>query len=183
MSTSFIRKLRSEKRKAGRLDIVAECYRKSMPYRAIRETVMAKLSLKTYSLQTLHADIQHLIEDWQQDRLKNTDEYVSMELKRIDGLIAELWTEYQKSKKKMVKEKTEGGYSYREVEVAGDVSYIAEIRAQDVERRKILGLYKPEQKQIEIQDSGMSFGNLTSEEILALSNRIYDNQKKEMIQI
>lgn len=185
MSTTFIRKLRSDKRKAGRLDIVAECYKKSMPYRAIKEEVMAKLGLKSYSLQTLHADIKHLLEDWKEDRLKNTDEYVNLELKKIDGLIAELWVEYNKSKKKIVKEKDEEGYHYREVEVAGDVSYIAEIRQQGMERRKILGLYKPETKQLEIKETGLSLEGMNEDDVLAMldmAQKIFDAQQK-VIQI
>ncbi|MDR3245007.1 MAG: hypothetical protein LBT50_01080 [Prevotellaceae bacterium] len=39
-----------------------------------------------------------------------------------------------------------------EMRCLGDVSYIAEIRAQLIERRKLLGLYAPEKKDVTIQE-------------------------------
>jgi len=182
MSTTFIRKLRSQKRKEGRLDIVSECYKKAMSFRDIRDEVMKKLELKSYSLQTVHADIKFLDAQWKDDRMKNVDEYVNLELKKIDGIIAELWTQYNKSKFKMFKSKDSDGYHYEEREVPADVAYIAEMRQQEMERRKILGLYKPEQKNIVIDKPSISIDNMSEEDILIMASLIFDSQK-QVIQI
>jgi hypothetical protein len=133
---------------------------------------MRRLSLRTYSLQTVHRDVQCLLEEWRKNRIEDTDQLVQLELERIDYAVSALWEQWEKSKqdytrtsskrkgapvidkrKKEIKLQT---YQKEETETEvvrlGDVSFIAEIRAQLVERRKLLGLYAPEKKDVSIHE-------------------------------
>lgn len=129
---------------------------------------MKRLGLETYGLHTVHADVQSLLKEWREGRLENMDYAIQLELERIDDTIAELWDQWEKSKRNYTKtsskrkgapvkargseapviktfmqEKTE-----TDVVRMGDVSYITEIRQQLIERRKILGLYAPELREV-----------------------------------
>jgi hypothetical protein len=96
---------------------------------------------------------------------------IQLELERIDEIIMELWAQWEKSKEdyKKTSKKRKGKpfeAKSREAEIytierevqeiemrcLGDVSYISEIRAQLVERRKLLGLYAPEKREITGKD-------------------------------
>jgi hypothetical protein len=154
--------------KLSRLEIVAGLYKRGNSYRKIQEEVMKRLGLSTYGLRTVHADVQSLLKEWREGRLENMDYAVQLELERIDDTIAELWEQWEKSKQNYtktsskrkgapVKEKGSDAQTIKtflqeksETDVIrmGDVSYIAEIRQQLVERRKILGLYAPELREV-----------------------------------
>lgn len=154
--------------KEARLHIVAELYKKGYTIRAIRAEVMQRLDLPTYSTQTTHKDVQFLLAEWRDSRLKDISDCLELELARIDDIVRELWGEWSKSKegydRKTLKRKgapkktssdSEGlqTLSVEEqtttIQALGDVSYIAEIRQQLVERRKLLGLYAPEKRTIQ----------------------------------
>ena len=47
-----------------RLDIIAGLYKRGYSYREIREEVMARLDLESYSLRTVHKDVNTLLEEW-----------------------------------------------------------------------------------------------------------------------
>ena len=70
--------------KIARLEIVSTLYKRGYSYRKIREEVMKRLDLSTYSLQTVQNDVQTLLREWRDSRLEDTDELVTLELARID---------------------------------------------------------------------------------------------------
>lgn len=158
--------------KLSRLDIVAELYKRGNSVRKIQAEVMKRLGLDSYSTKTVHSDIQTLLKEWRENRLENMDFALQLELERIDDTVRELWAQWEKSKQDYTKttskrkgkpvkdEKTGTGalktYQKEETEAEiirlGDTSYIAEIRQQLIERRKLLGLYAPETKEFKIQE-------------------------------
>lgn len=124
---------RRQQARAGRLEVVAELYRRGCSMREIRQGTMARLGLKTLSLQTVHADIQQLLAEWREARVDDVEAALGLELRRIDEAIRELWAAWERSKA---------------VSPTGDVRLIAEIRRQQEERRKLLGLYAPERHEL-----------------------------------
>lgn len=154
--------------KLSRLEIVAELYKRGNSVRKIQAEVMKRLGLESYSTKTVHSDIQTLLKEWRENRLENMDFALQLELERIDDTVRELWAQWEKSKQDYTKttskrkgapvnDKKTGSSTIKtfqkeetETEVIrlGDVSYISEIRQQLAERRKLLGLYAPEKKDI-----------------------------------
>lgn len=168
---------RQNKVKEGRLEIVAHLYKRGYSIRAIRTEVMSRLDLVTYSTQTVHKDIQSLLKEWRESRLDDMDDALQLELTRIDETVRELWEQWEKSKEGYIKTQRkrkgapannqdnnsggEGGIrtfsveeKTQEVIGLGNPAYISEIRQQLSERRKLLGLYAPEKRDIQ---GGMSF--------------------------
>lgn len=166
---------RQNKIRDGRLEIVAHLYKRGYSIRAIRAEVMRRLDLATYSTQTVHKDIQTLLKEWRESRLEDMDDALQLELTRIDETVRELWEQWEKSKEDYTRtqrkrkgapsqksnEDGEGGIRTFSVEentqqiiMLGNPAYIAEIRQQLAERRKLLGLYAPEKRDIQ---GGMSF--------------------------
>ena len=166
--------------KLARLEIVSTLYKRGYSYRKIRGEVMKRLDLSTYSLQTVKNDVQTLLEEWRESRLEDTDELVTLELARIDDTCRELWEQWEKSKENFTRQTRKqkgsptrdaqtGQTSIRttqtertetDIQGLGDPSYIAEIRKQLEERRKLLGLYAPEKKEV---IGGLSFASLLVE--------------------
>ena len=160
--------------KLARLEIVAQLYKRGNSIRKIQLEVVKRLELKTYSLATVHKDIQTLLDEWRENRIEDMDAALQLELERIDDTVRELWEQWEKSKTDYTKtarkqkgsparDNPTGQTSIRtyqtertETEVIrlGDPSYISEIRQQLAERRKLLGLYAPEKKDI---SGGVSF--------------------------
>ena len=160
--------------KLARLEIVAQLYKRGYSIRKILSEVVKRLELKTYSLATVHKDIQTLLDEWRENRIEDMDAALQLELERIDDTVRELWEQWEKSKTDYTKtarkqkgsptrDNQTGQTSIRtyqtertETEVIrlGDPSYISEIRQQLAERRKLLGLYAPEKKDI---SGGVSF--------------------------
>lgn len=159
---------RRKQLKLSRLEIVAELYKRGNSVRKIQAEVMKRLGLASYSTKTVHSDIQTLLGEWRENRLENMDYALQLELERIDDTVRELWAQWEKSKQDYTKttSKRKGApvrdnkagtstiktYQKEETETEvirlGDVSYISEIRQQLAERRKLLGLYAPEKKDI-----------------------------------
>lgn len=165
--------------KEARLEIVAQFYKRGYSIRAIRTEVMRRLGLATYSTQTVHKDVQTLLKEWRESRLEDMDDALQLELTRIDDTVRELWEQWEKSKEDYTKtqRKRKGTPNYngednnneernsgirtfsveektQQVIMLGNPAYIAEIRQQLAERRKLLGLYAPEKRDIQ---GGMSF--------------------------
>lgn len=162
----------------GRLAIVAQLYKRGYTVRAIREEVMRRLDLTTYGVSTVHGDIKSLLKEWRESRLEDMDDALQLELTRIDDTVRELWEQWEKSKEDYTKTQRkrkgaparnanqdnnsgEGGIrtfsveeKTQEVIGLGNPAYISEIRQQLAERRKLLGLYAPEKRDIQ---GGMSF--------------------------
>lgn len=171
---------RQNQMKLARLEIVSTLYKRGYSYRKIKEEVMKRLDLKTYSLQTVKRDIQTLLDEWRESRIEDTDELVTLELARIDDTCRELWEQWEKSKENFTRQtRKQKGSPTRDAETGqtsirtyqtertetdvqglGDPSYIAEIRKQLEERRKLLGLYAPEKKEL---SGGLSFASLLVE--------------------
>ena len=179
MSENEYKKRRQERE--ARLEIVASLYKRGHSVRKIRSEVMRRLNLDSYSLSTVQNDIKLLLKEWRESRLDDMDDALQLELTRIDDTVRELWEQWEKSKEDYVKthhrrkgapvrnEDREGNgnnnnsegnirtYSVEEettnVVGLGNPSYISEIRAQLMERRKLLGLYAPEKREV----SGNSF--------------------------
>ena len=160
------------------LEVVAEMYKRGFSYRKIRTETMARMNLPTYSLETVKKDVYLLLKEWRESRLNDMDAALTLELARIDETIQELWTQWERSKvdyqHRVVKAKgvpgrggdgeEQSGFRANTIEqtnsnkvMLGDVSYISEIRAQLAERRKLLGLYAPEKKDISGDLSFTSF--------------------------
>lgn len=166
--------------KLARLEIVAQLYKRGYSIRKIQSEVVKRLELKTYSLATVHKDIQTLLDEWRENRIEDMDAALQIELERIDDTVRELWEQWEKSKTDYTKtarkqkgsptrDNQTGQTSIRtyqtertetEVVQLGDPSYISEIRMQLAERRKLLGLYAPEKKDIQ---GGMSFASFLIE--------------------
>lgn len=172
---------KAKRKREGRLVIVAELYKKGYSCRQISEEVMKRLDIASYSTSVVHRDIQVLLKEWRSGRLEDMDDAIQLELERIDDTVRELWGQWERSKEAQIevyKSKrgrpsgggTNGsGGGLQTVEATetektkaglGDVSYIAEIRKQLMERRKLLGLYAPEKKDI---SGGVSFASFLIE--------------------
>lgn len=169
---------RRNQAKLARLEIVSQMFLRQYTVRQIRAEVMKRLNLSTYSTSTVQNDIKTVLEELQQQRLDNAEYALQLELERIDETCRELWAQWEKSKEDYVRTMKkrkgvpqfgdEGGKSKttqietRESTVIGlgNVSYISEIRAQLQERRKLLGLYAPEKKEV---SGELSFANLLME--------------------
>lgn len=157
--------------KLARLEIVATLYKRGHSTRQIQAEVMKRLDLPTYSLGTVHRDIQTLLDEWRMSRIEDMDAALQLELERIDDTVRELWAQWEKSKedyfrttntrrgapKRKNAGQTSGDsnietYGIEESRTnivgLGNPQYISEIRQQLAERRKLLGLYAPEKKDI-----------------------------------
>lgn len=166
--------------KLARLEIVAKLYKRGYSIRKIRDEVMRRLELPTYSLQTVHKDVRTLLDEWRESRLDDLDDALELELQRIDDTVRELWEQWEKSKTDYSKteskqkgsptrDKDTGQTTIRtfqterketEVVSLGNPAYISEIRQQLAERRKLLGLYAPEKKDVQ---GGISFASFLME--------------------
>lgn len=169
---------RQRQAKIARLEIVSQMFLRQHTVRQIRAEVMKRLDLKTYSTATVQSDIKTVLEELQQQRLDNAEYALQLELERIDETCRELWAQWEKSKEDYVRtmKKRKGVPQFgdegskskttqietRESNVVGlgNVSYISEIRAQLQERRKLLGLYAPDKKEV---SGELSFANLLME--------------------
>lgn len=165
-----------------RLPIVSELYLRHKSVSQIRIEVMRRLGLDRLADNTVRADIRYLLEEWRQERIKDTDLLVERELKEIAATCEELYSQWEKSKQDYERmTRTRNGRpvtgqqsnaqpgrirttatreSTTNIVGLGDPRYIAEIRAQLQERRKLLGLYAPEKKTV---TGNMSFAHFLME--------------------
>lgn len=145
--------------------------------RQIADAVTARLQLKKkVSTGTIHSDLKMLLQQWREDNNQNTEEWVQLEVARVDMLIAELYEAWEKSKKDY--ERTRASQERRQMEITdkeantkpkatkypasflkqsqsreqvinyGNVGYISEIRKLLEYRAKLLGLYAPDRKEL-----------------------------------
>lgn len=150
--------------KEGRKVIVAELYKRGWSIRKITDEVKARMNT-TCSTRTIWNDINELLDEWRALRIKDVDQRLQLELERIDDAVCELWEQWDKSKEDWVREHNkrigmpvppaEGQGNGEATEIVtvkrenttenvvglGNPAYIAEIRQQLAERRKLLGLY------------------------------------------
>ena len=184
MSQPINRQLRHKQQAVMRQNIVSDLYKQGYNYREIREEVMKRLDIPRYSLQTVHADVQSILAEWRQMRNLNIEELQQLELQRIDTIIkeaSEAWekskTDYDKKRSKQYGRPTgdsggdgEGGIetvgveqSREEMVMCGDVRYLDMIHKVSMERRKILGLYAPEKREITGKDGRELLSNIKVE--------------------
>lgn len=138
---------------------IAEIYNNLPQVIATGETVTAS---------TIQNDIKALLKEWRASRITNTGELVEKELRAIEENILTAWEGWEKSftnqKKKSKKQKgalvkntandgadqTIKPLSLEQSEIDeinyGDPRFLAEIRNNQAERRKLLGLYAPEKQ-------------------------------------
>lgn len=152
--------------KQGRMVIVAELYKRGWTIRRIAAEVSARMNT-TCSTRTVWNDVQDLLKEWRETRIDDVDARLQLELERIDDCVSELWDQWEKSKEDWIREhnkkvgvpvpaddgggkSTEGASEIvtvrrenmtENVVGLGNPAYIAEIRNQLAERRKLLGLY------------------------------------------
>lgn len=168
--------------KEARLEIVSDMFKRGFSIPKIRAEVMRRLNRPTCSMATIHSDIQTLLQEWREARLSDMDDALQLELARIDDAVRELWDQWEKSKEDYTRtlRKRKGAperdrnnrsnsaapeglrtYAIEEttqnVAGLGNPYYISEIRAQLAERRKLLGLYAPEKKDISGEASFTSY--------------------------
>jgi hypothetical protein len=183
------------KLKEARLEIVGRLYKRGYSYSEIAKEVTKRLNLeKAISKQTVFNDCTMLLAEWKAERVQNVDDAIQKELAIIDEMIKVLWDAWEKSvldqDLKATKKKGEllGGskISTKEIEEQvkheinyGDVRYIAEIRANLIERRKLLGLYSAEKREITGKDGGaietenkttIDYTKIPDEALLAIVN-------------
>lgn len=184
MSQPKSRLSRLHRNAVQRQNIVSDLYKQGYNYREIREEVMKRLDIPRYSLQTVHADVQSILAEWRQMRNLNIEELQQLELQRIDTIIkeaSEAWekskTDYDKKRSKQYGRPTgdsggdgEGGIetvgveqSREEMVMCGDVRYLDMIHKVSMERRKILGLYAPEKREITGKDGRELLPNIKVE--------------------
>lgn len=154
--------------KVQRRKIVAEIKLKGGTYRDIQAAVKTRMHIETYSLATVKKDWEACLKEFQQERIENTEQLVTLELQRIDKIIVEAWEAWEKSKKAKTTEKkgtprTAGEIAtlyIKEVQTSqecGDPRYLEVIHKQLQERRKLLGLYAPEKHDV---SGDLSFSQL-----------------------
>lgn len=173
---------KQKQKKLARLEIVASLYKRGYSVRKIQAEVMKRLDLPTYSTGTVQRDIQSLLTEWRESRLSDMEDALQLELERIDDTVRELWEQWEKSKEDYVRETNvkrgvpkkkdndkQGGNGSTEIKTVsterttsnvvglGNPAYISEIRQQLQERRKLLGLYAPEKKDISGEMSFASY--------------------------
>jgi hypothetical protein len=114
---------------------------------------MEELHLKSYAIGTVKNDIETAKKLLDERVCDNMEDNLNLELHRIDAACTELWEAWEKSK---------------EINGLGTSTYITEIRQQLQERRKLLGLYAPEKKDV---SGGISFASFLME-----SDVVEDNE-------
>lgn len=177
-----------------RLDIIAGLYKRGYSYREIRKEVMARLDLQSYSLQTVHKDVNRLLGEWRKTRIENIDYALQLELQRIDDLIKEAWEAWDKSKTDYERKKAKQHgvpnvgeenkersiltvkmeQQSEEVICYGDPRYLEIIHKLLIERRKLLGLYAPEKRDIQ--------GGLTFTSFLIESGMLDETEQQSFVE-
>lgn len=185
--------------KQGRMVIVADLYKRGWSIKKIADEVRARMNT-TCSTRTVWRDIQDLLDEWRKLRINDVDQRLQLELERIDDAVCELWEQWDKSKEDWVREhnkrtgipvpvtddrgqpvgeQTEIQTVKREnttenVVGLGDPRYIAEIRQQLAERRKLLGLYAATKTELTGKDGSplIPAEKMTEEEIQAEIDKI-----------
>lgn len=159
------------KQKEARLVIVAELYSKGKSFREIRTEVIRRLNLETYSLKTVHGDIETLLKEWRSERLENTDQAVTLFLERNRQHYEEARDEWDRSRKDRFRtdtkrkgvpigKKGEKGGTDNPADIItimreekkiqelgeGDPRYMELMLKCEEQRAKLLGLYAPEHR-------------------------------------
>lgn len=190
--------------KQGRMVIVADLYKRGWSIRKIADEVKARMGT-TCSTKTIWNDINDLLKEWQAARIQDTDARLQLELERIDDCVAELWEQWDKSKEDWTREHNKrigvpvaasdgnGGQDGQQTEIQtvkrehmeetvvglGNPAYIAEIRQQLAERRKLLGLYAATKSEVTGKDGTplIPAQQMSEEDIMKEIERIRNSRK------
>lgn len=143
--------------------------------------------------QTIIADWELIQAEWRAERIQSIDEVRDAELKSIEHLIHTCYNAWFKTitdnDKKSLKKKglpigENGKITTKEIEEVvtntinyGNVSYLAEIRANQVERRKILGVYVAEKKEVKVENTGLGINDLNPEDKMKLAEMLLKYKK------
>lgn len=172
-----------------RMDIEAPLYKRGYSIRAIADEVKARLGLPTLSTRTVHKDIQLLLAEWKEYRIANIDESIQLELERIDEVVREAWEAWDKSKTDYQRRRAELKETHNangnkpnietkhvdEVVCFGDPRYLEVIHKNLAERRKLLGLYSPEKRELTGKDgSNLIPQKLSVDEAKELISKLED---------
>lgn len=180
--------------KEGRKEIIAPLYKRGWSIAKIAEEVKTRMNT-TCSTRTVWNDINELLDEWRAARIQDVDARLQLELERIDDAVQELWEQWDKSKEDYVRERNKrigvpvpadnNGEASEIVTVKrennsesvimlGNPAYIAEIRQQLAERRKLLGLYAATKTELTGKDGTplVPTEKMTEEEIKAEIERI-----------
>lgn len=138
--------------------------------------------------QTIGSDWERIQAEWRAERNQSIDEVRDVELKSIEHLIHTCYNAWFKTitdnDKKSLKKKglplgENGKITTKEIEEVvtntvnyGNVSYLAEIRANQIERRKILGVYSAEKKETTIKDGGIGINQFNEEDKMKLAEML-----------
>jgi hypothetical protein len=157
----------------------------------------------TCSTRTVWNDIGELLNEWRAARIADVDARLQLELERIDDAVRELWEQWEKSKEDYTRERNKrigvpvpnaeghgGGEATEIVTVKrennsenvvglGNPAYIAEIRQQLMERRKLLGLYAATKTELTGKDGSplIPAEKMSEEDIRAEIERIKVSMK------
>ena len=185
--------------KEGRKEIIAPLYKRGWSIAKIAEEVRTRMNT-TCSTRTIWNDINEMLDEWRATRIQDVDQRLQLELERIDDAVRELWEQWEKSKEDWVREHnkrigvpvpaTDGngqptGEATEIVTVKrenqtenvvglGNPAYMAEIRQQLAERRKLHGLYAATKTEVTGKDGSplIPAEKMTEEEIKAEIDRI-----------
>lgn len=184
--------------KEGRKEIIAPLYKRGWSIAKIAEEVKTRMNT-TCSTRTVWNDINELLDEWRAARIQDVDQRLQLELERIDDAVQELWEQWDKSKEDYVRERNKrigvpaptdnNGEASEIVTVKrennsesvimlGNPAYIAEIRQQLAERRKLLGLYAATKTEVTGKDGTplVPTEKMTEEEIKAEIERIMESR-------
>jgi len=174
----------AKQKREARTVIVAELFAKGYSLREIVKEVKTRLILDTYSLSTAKKDVDFLKSEWKQARMADMDDAINHELYKINMQERELWNAWDKSKEdQKLTSKKQKGIAARTKAVGpsgslvdsdkistssiektekeeinyGDPRYQAEITKLGQERRKLMGMYAAEKKEITGKDGSPIF--------------------------
>ena len=174
------------KKQEARINIIAPLYKRGYGIMELQREVKTRLNLDTYALTTVRNDIKLMLAEWKEARLSAVDEAVTLELARIDEMIRESWSAWERSKENSVRKtqrqralpvvsddvgKSLSQGSQDDVAVVameqeqveetnvGDPRFLQLVNQLSSERRKILGLYAPEKHEV----TGANGGTIKTE--------------------
>ena len=187
--------------KQGRMLIVAELYKRGWSIKKIAEEVRTRMNT-TCSTRTIWNDINTLLDEWRAVRVNDVDKRLQLELERIDDAVCELWEQWDKSKEDWIREynrrigvpvSTGDGSGGEATEIQtvkrenttenvvglGNPAYIAEIRQQLSERRKLLGLYAATKTEVTGKDGTplIPVERMSEDEIMAEIKKIEESRR------
>lgn len=145
----------------------AELLLQGYTHQEIRDILEAETGI-SLSRRTITNDVAKIKEDWMQQQQQSVTAWVNQEIDRLDTFESTLWRAYRASCDDEVQETIEkvakyiediDDYELRLKKVTqvikkgggvGDVRLLAEIRQNQQERRKLLGLYAPSKLGVDV---------------------------------